>query len=275
MKLVLSTLLVVVMLQDPLRTPAQAERELVRLEQEYFERCDYDGNGWISYSEAREALQLDPNGFFVYDSDKDGRVTRLEFGTRFRDVIERHGSFKPPSGRAAESLVPLRNAEQLRNAYDTNGDLGIDELELTKMFADYDREELPIAIVLEKLDRDSTLEIDGDELELLARLLSITHTTSELTETPHAASIEELFGGLKERQTLAGSAPQPPTIRGPVPHFRRLDLDNDGRISLHELQRLQSPLQLSVRVNTVLAALDSDEDGQLGENEFLDALRKP
>jgi Ca2+-binding EF-hand superfamily protein len=268
-------LLLVVGLQDPLRTPAQAARELERQEQEYFERCDYDGNGWISYAEAREALEVDPNGFFVFDGDKDGRVTREEFGVRFRDVIQRHGSFKPPSGRAAESLVPLRNAEQLRNAYDTNGDLGIDELELTKMFADYDREELPIPIVIEKLDRNTTLSIDGDELELLARLLSITQMTSEATEAPTATSIAELFGSPKQRETLPHAAPQPPTIRGPVPHFRRLDLDRDGFVGLRELQTLQSPLQLALRVNTVLAALDIDEDGQLSEREFLDALRRP
>jgi hypothetical protein len=46
-------------------------------------------------------------------------------------------------------------------------------------------------------------------------------------------------------------------------------------VSLRELERLQSPLQLPVRANTVLAALDRDEDRHLSEAEFKDALRRP
>ena len=67
----------------------------------------------------------------------------------------------------------------------------------------------------------------------------------------------------------------PPQIDGPVGSFRRLDLDGDGMISLEDLRRLQSPLALPVRAAAVLAALDSDGDGELSPREFSAALVHP
>ncbi|MEO6711206.1 MAG: hypothetical protein ABI054_07020, partial [Planctomycetota bacterium] len=71
------------------------------------------------------------------------------------------------------------------------------------------------------------------------------------------------------------TAPMPPQIDGPVRHFRRLDLDGDVRVSTEDLRRLQSPLELSVRAGAVLAALDSDGDGELSPEEFDAALTRP
>ena len=113
------------------------------------------------------------------------------------------------------------------------------------------------------------------EFEQLARLISLTQTPIESPEAPVARSIEDLFGGLEERSGGFHSSLHPPAIPGPVTHFRRLDLDNDGLVSLRELDRLQSPLQLPIRANTVLAALDRNEDRHLSEAEFKDALRRP
>jgi Ca2+-binding EF-hand superfamily protein len=59
-----------------------------------------------------------------------------------------------------------------------------------------------------------------------------------------------------------------------VPHFRRLDLDDDGRITLTDLQSLQVPLQLSVRVGGIFAALDKDQDGGIDADEFLNSMQK-
>ena len=61
-------------------------------------------------------------------------------------------------------------------------------------------------------------------------------------------------------------------IVGPVSPFRRLDLDNDGLITLEELERLRRPQTLTVRVAAVLAALDENEDGALSRDELIRAM---
>ena len=64
----------------------------------------------------------------------------------------------------------------------------------------------------------------------------------------------------------------PPRITGPVRSFRRLDLDNNGQISLAELEELLRPLFSPVRVHTVHHTLDRNQDGFLTEDEYNAAL---
>ncbi len=242
----------------------------------YFGASDYDGNGWISYREANEAFGTDRPGFAIYDTDHDGRISIEEFTKRFDDIKAKTGGVKPPKTKSPEKLVPSRNAEQLRNAYDANGDHALDLAELQKLVKDYNREQIPPEIVLEKLDRDNSGKLEGDELVTFSQLLSATYTPEQAIVDPAKApkSIDQLFGQVTQRPQGLNTAPQPPQIKGPVSHFRRLDLDDDGGITLEDLNKLLASSQLSVRVSGVFAALDTDRDGTISESEFMDAMRK-
>lgn len=254
---------------------AEAKRKAqLEQEDEFFKRCDQNGGGWISLQEAEDSLGLDASGFRVYDTDADGRISREEFGVRYRLSVTRVGAFKPPLATPSVVRAPTRNAEQLRNAYDKNGDGGLSAEEMKLLLSDYERSELPAELAVQKLDRDGSTRIDGTEIEVLARLLSSTvvKPPDNPSEAHLPKTLEELFGGSKDRSSGFQSAPMPPQIDGPVPQFRRLDLDGDGQISLEDLRRLQSPLELPVRAGAVLAALDLDGNGSLSPEEFAAAL---
>jgi Ca2+-binding EF-hand superfamily protein len=55
---------------------------------------------------------------------------------------------------------------------------------------------------------------------------------------------------------------------GPVPVFHRLDLQGNGRITAADLLDLQHPIESSVRIQAVVAALDTNGDGAIDPAEF-------
>jgi len=74
----------------------QAEEENRKLAETYFEIADYDKNGWISFREARDSLDIDRNRYLVYDADLDGRVTVEEYSKISLETARRYGVFKAP-----------------------------------------------------------------------------------------------------------------------------------------------------------------------------------
>jgi Ca2+-binding EF-hand superfamily protein len=257
------------------QTPEGAASQDAAAEEEaFFKRCDQNGNGWIALREAQDTLGLDAATYRAYDSDADGRISREEFGARYRLAVSRVGAFKPPTQPPPPKRAPTRNAEQLRNAYDKNSDGGLSPQEMRLLLEDYERAELPAELAVEKLDRDGSSRIDGPEIDFLARLLTstITPAAADPNQPRTKTTLEELFGAPRDRSAGFQTAPMPPQIDGPVTHFRRLDLDGSGGISTLDLRRLQAPLELTVRAPAVLAALDADGDGELSPEEFRAAL---
>lgn len=81
--------------QDPADGKARAG-EQAQMASNYFKVADYDGDGWISYREAKISLELNRQRFSTFDADRDGRITLEEFTKIFRNTIKKVGAFKPP-----------------------------------------------------------------------------------------------------------------------------------------------------------------------------------
>lgn len=238
---------------------------------QYFAIADYDANGWITFTEAQKSLGIDRAAFAVYDLDKDGRIDSVEFQTRYEGVLARGGAFSPPVKKPEVRKPARREAAELLEAYDQSPDGAIDARELKRALEDYSVKSPPADELLATLDRDATHKLELVELEALADVLSPKPKEEEAK--PKAKSVNELFGQSVAREQHEAATQMPPHVVGPVPTFRRLDLDDDGKIEIDDLIELQRPIQLHVRVNAVFATLDRDGDGALSPEELRDSMR--
>lgn len=236
----------------------------------YFATCDYDGDGWISYSEAQKSMNVDRATFAVFDVDRDGRITSEEFKKRYDAIVSRGGAFAPPIAKADTRRIPKRTAEELLDAFDRNKDLGLDDAEMTRALDEYGAHGYDAKLMLEKLDKNASKKLEVDELPDFLEILSPTPAQPKKKKFQ---SIAEMFDKTEVREAKTDATPQPARIQGPVSTFRRLDFDNSGGISVQDLVDLQRPLQLSVRTNAVVATLDTNGDGEISEAEFRAALR--
>ena len=57
-----------------------------------------------------------------------------------------------------------------------------------------------------------------------------------------------------------------------VPHFDRLDITQDGSITVEDLEWLARPSHLEVRLSAVIAILDANDDGAVSREEFNAAM---
>jgi len=262
---------------------AEAERILhERLEEEYFLTCDGNGNGWISFREGRAQLRMDRIDFFRFDANADGRITREEFGARYKNALATTGSFRPPT--SASRL--FESDEDSPLLYDFNSTGALEEGELKAFLADKSID-VPLGPLMEMLDKNRSKALEPAEFQgIIATLTPLLPAGGPkilpLTTAPPGfgtgpamtapTSVFDLFGARTPRKDTLGNAPLPDYIAGPISHFRRLDYDNDGFIEEQDLAELLRPAHVDVRATAVLAALDTDGDGRLSEAELDRAL---
>ncbi len=236
----------------------------------YFKVCDYDGDGWILFEEAQKSMNLDRAAFAAYDTDGDGRISPEEFARRYRAIVSRGGAFAPPAANLeAKKKPPRRTADELLDAYDDDRDKALNETEVGKALRDYGAHGVDAKVIVEKLDTNGTKKLEVEEIPALLDVLSPAAASGK----KKAASIAELFDRVEPRNLKRESLPQPAHIVGPVTAFRRLDYDNSGGIDAADLALLQHPLQLPVRMNAVLASLDTDGDGVISAEEFWASMK--
>jgi Ca2+-binding EF-hand superfamily protein len=244
----------------------------VRSPEQYFDVCDYNADGVLSFTEAHSSLGVDQDGFRVYDVDRDGLISLAEFKARYNTILDNGGAFPPPIPKAKGRKPARRTPEELLAQYDKNDDRALDAREIQAALEEYQVRDLDPEVALEKLDTDNSKKLELAELEELSNILS---PKLDAKRGKKAKSIEELFGKKLPREMRPDSTPIPPRIAGPISPFRRLDLDGNGTISREDLYELQRPLQLSVRINAVFATLDVDNDGVVSENEFWSSMSSP
>jgi Ca2+-binding EF-hand superfamily protein len=237
----------------------------------YFAICDRDGDRSISYPEAKESLGLDKQQFSIYDTDGDGLISFAEFRRRYKEIILAGGTFPPPKAKVVPPSALPASAEKVLEEYDKDKDGALDPAELDAALVGMGAAKLDPEATLTQFDHDGSGMLEAPEIE---ELLSILRTgKARKPGGPRPTSITELFGVVVPRKTGLVWSPEPPRILGPVPSFRRLDLDGDGRITRDELAELQRPYNvLKVHTNSVFAALDTDGDGAISEAEFWAAM---
>ncbi|MFT7676617.1 MAG: Ca2+-binding EF-hand superfamily protein [Planctomycetota bacterium] len=238
----------------------------------WFGTSDANGSGWVSYRETAHALGFDRLRFRRFDEDRDGRVDLAEFELYCTFALTER-TFRDPLPPADLLGAPTRTPEQLRNAYDRDRDGMLSASEIKSVLTDYSRSDLVSERVVMGLDRDGDGRLNVKELAGLEGLVGVVSASNVPMPSGlvvgGAKSAEELFGAVEPR---AQDSNAPPRINGPVRSFRRLDLDNNGQISLDEMEELLRPLFSAVRVRTVHHTLDRNQDGVLTEDEFDAAL---
>ena len=252
------------------------------LEEFYFHLSDHDDNNWISFREGAFSLRLSRLEFTYYDTDRDGRIQRSEFSDRYELVVDNQGLFAPPRVRdedtfgatGAIGMLLGANTEptdemQVLERFDANGSSALELGELPPLIQFWNLAEhvTPVQL-LEAIDKDVSSALELQEMSYLVESMEIA---------------QQMFSGsvltYKELASRMGSPltdrPSPLTIertKRPTVHFDRLDQDGDEFIGANDLRVLQSPMQLSVRTNAVIAAIDTDGDGRISLVEFAEAF---
>ena len=240
----------------------------------WFETCDHNANGWVSFSESAHSLKFSRGRFLLFDDDRDGRMVSDEFEDYYIHSIMSSGSFTRPRARSSGGPPPPRTPLQLRAAYDTDLDGALAGLELSQLLLDYEQAAADPDALLSALDVDKSGNLTLEELPGLHEVLYPEEPDQVLLTSEDAGprSILDLFGEVVPRPSETDAPPSPPQLVGPVPQFHRLDIDGDGFISIADLETLMRPIRVGVRPHAVINTLDTDGDMRLSAAELRKAL---
>jgi len=248
-----------------------------------FATCDLDRGGWISFREARACLEYGKEKFRLVDTDSDGRINLEEFSTHVRETIDRAGAFKPPSRSPGVDLSLMQSNRELVEAFDIDRSGGLAPGEVEQLAEEGGwRSEMDGLLV--GLDKNGNRELEFEEMAPLAQFLTRTRISAEGLSGGTDRTVEDLINELVSENVAPadpseeldpGAPGAPPRMPGPVPPFRRLDVDGNRFIERIDLHALVGSARLSVRPERVLDALDLDGDGRLSEHEFLESIRSP
>ncbi len=244
------------------------------LERFYFDVCDHDANEWISFREARVSLEISRDSFFVYDSDRDGRIDMKEFSARYSHVVERHGSFPAPQATTGEATEDVEGAEEAAETEDGarimqrfDGDLDLllspEEIDAIITKLRLPASQVNVERVLDYADLDDSGFLGPEEMPML-------HQGLKWAMDHFGVSPAALLEDIPQEALTARSVRR---IRTPTTHFMRLDQNGDGVISTEDLTVLQSPMHLPVRASAMVAAMDTNGDGALSAEEFRAAFQ--
>ena len=240
----------------PFGVPPEAEQR------RWFSVADADETEWISFREARASLRFDAARFREYDLDNDGRMTFEEFKAFIRNERRLGREVSEPRVARPDGPPPVRDAEQLRAAYDTDLDGFLGRIEIDLMLRDYgrDQERIDSAVVIQRLDLDGDGQLGISELPVSpssSRRWARTRRGRSARTRPPPTTCSGHRSTWARRTRRASS--------GPVSPFRRLDVDNDGFVTVDDLQRLQGRSFSAMSLEGVLSTLDLDADGRLSE----------